>query len=246
MITFKQSGRGTDAKLSFQSAALIVIVTLITGCHPRVRVPSGGRIYFSDLANYSSERPAIENMVAQGIMTSASPGKFNPQGLVTRGDFAVSLQRMFSLPPSNHTLIFPDVTQKDAIYPAVQAVAPFMNMQLLCPGCALWAVFSPDQPMTRAESTIVLIRILLVQKRTQLLSTSEAEKVLAEVADVKSMSPGARRYFATAVKNGIVTLGNEKSFQPALQHSRADTAVLLDRVQKGFSIPVAPRFNPAV
>lgn len=243
----QRSGPAKYDTASFGSrAALLAVVALIVGCHGHMRARSEGRIFFSDLTSHSAEKPAIESMVAQGIMTSASPGKFNPDDLVTRGDFVVYAQRMFSLPPPNHVLVFPDVTQKDAVYPAVQAVAPFMNMQLLCPGCALSGVFSPKKPMTRAESTIVLVRIMIAQKKVELLSAEDTNNVLAEVADVKTMSLAARRYFATAVKNGIVTLGKEKSFQPALQHRRADTALLLDRIQKGFSIPVVPRFNPAV
>jgi len=247
MIAFDRLDGGIGLKLSFGCfAVLIIVVALIVGCHCHMRVPSAGRIFFSDLANHSLEKCAIENMAAQGIMGAASPGKFNPDGIVTRGDFAVFVRRMFILEPPDHTLVFPDVTQKDTFYPAVQAVAPFMNMQLLCPGCALSGVFTPGKPVTRAESTIVLVRILVAQKKVQLLNGGDADGILAGVADVKSMSSPARRYFATAIKSGLVTLGKERIFQPGLQHRRADTALLLDRVQKNFSIPVAPRFNPVV
>lgn len=196
---------------------------------------------FSDLANYAAQRSAIEHMVSQGIMSPISPGKFGPEAPVTRGDFATSMLYMFNLPEWAKPTEFPDVARTSAIYPAVSAAAPFMNLQILCFGCALGENFMPRQPISRAESTVVLVRILLARRQIQVLSSQQADDALANVADAKDLSPPARTLFATAIQSGILALRPDKTIQPGLQHTRADMAELLDKIQKKYEIPVVNR-----
>jgi hypothetical protein len=191
----------------------------------------------ADLANHAAAVPAIKSMVAQGIMRGVSQTQFAPDAFYRAGDFAVSMQHMFNLPAPAQPIDFPDVPRGSPIYAAVQAIAPFLGRQLLCPGCALGSNFLPNQPVTRAATTVALVNILKAQGMVQLLSPAEAEIVLANVSDASPPSPMARAIFATALKSGIIALQPDSKINLALKHTRADAAVLLDALQKRFNIP---------
>jgi len=193
----------------------------------------------SDLGGHSAEQPAINNMVSQGIMREAEPGKFEPDAGQSRADFASSMQRMFNLPMPSRPIWFSDLPPNSPIYLAVQSVAPYLHWQMLCPGCALRSDFMPSESVSRAEVTVVLTAILVAQSKIPLLSTVETERVLADVGDASDLPPAARPYFATAIKTGVLALRPGNNMALSLHPSRADTAVLLDGVQKKFNLPRA-------
>jgi hypothetical protein len=192
---------------------------------------------FTDLAAHVAEQPAINNMVTQGIIRAVSPTQFSPDAPNTRGAFAVSVQHMFNLPKPAQAVTFSDVPSSSSIFTAVQAIAPFQGRQILCSGCALGSTFGPNEPVTRAETAVLLTGILIAQKKVALTSPAEAESALAKVPDANELRGPARLYLATALQSGVITLTSASKLDPASQRTRADTAVLLDSVQKKFAIP---------
>jgi hypothetical protein len=196
---------------------------------------------FADLANHSAAAPAINSMVAQGIMRGVSQTQFAPDAFYSLGEFAVSMQHMFSLPAPAQPINFPDVPRGSPAYEAVGAVTPFLDRGLLCPGCAAGANFLPRQPVMRAFATIIIVNILNAQNKIQLVSPSEAQSVLANASDASWLPSTARIIFATALKNDIIALQPGKKINLAYQPTRAETAVLLDAVQKKFTIPPVRR-----
>jgi len=149
----------------------------------------------------------------------------------TRADFAVLIQRQFALPQPKQPILFPDVSPNDSIYPAVEAAAPFMNPLILCPGCSLTRNFFPNQPITRAISTIALVRILAAKGQLQFLSAAESASVLANSADAKQLPAAARPYFATAISRGIISFLPGNTLQPEMPVSQTDMTALLGRLQ---------------
>lgn len=192
---------------------------------------------FSDLAHHMAEEPAINRMVAQGVMRPVSPTKFAPDMPETLGEFAVSVQHMFDLPQPPKPINFSDVPPSSPIHAAVQAMVPYMGRHILCFGCALATNFLPNQPVSRAISAVTLVRILMAQKKISLLTMMEADEVLRNVEEAKTLPPPSRPYFATAIRSGILALSPEHKIEPAREHSRANMAVLLDHVQKKFNVP---------
>ena len=92
---------------------------------------------FSDLSAHAAEQPAIARIVAQGIMGPASPGKFDPDGVVTRGEFASSVQRMFALKPPVNPPLYSDVPAGTPAYQVAAAAGPYLGAHVLCGGCVL-------------------------------------------------------------------------------------------------------------
>jgi hypothetical protein len=148
-----------------------------------------------------------------------------------RGDFAVLMQQRFALPPPKRPTVFPDVPPTDPIYSAVEAVAPFVDPLVLCPGCALNRNFFPNEPITRAIATIALVRILALRGQVQFLSVAQADVLLANSPDGKQLPPLARQYFATAISRRIIALRPDNRIDMAAHDTRFDVTDVLDRLQ---------------
>jgi hypothetical protein len=193
----------------------------------------------TDVSAGSFEAKAIKNLVGQGIMPPVAPGKFDPTATMKRGDFVVALQRLFNLPAPARQMKFSDVHQGDVAYTAIEAVAPYMDKQVPCPGCDIGAKFSSDAHVSRAESAITLVRILLAQNKLQLLGDAESDKVLSSVPDSQGLPKRTRPYIATAIQAGILECCAGNTIESTQLLTRADAAETLDRVQRRFDIPPA-------
>jgi len=216
----------------------LLLISPIALAQPRFPV----RQEISDLSAHTTEAPAIHSMVTQGIMRTVNAAKFEPDAPTTRGELAVSLQHMFNLGRPAKSVEFTDIPASSPLYASVQAVAPFLGRQILCFGCALSLKFGPDEPVSRIEGAVLLTNILLAHKKFNLLSRAEAEPVLATLEDANSLKGPLRIYVATAIKNDVLTLSAPNRLNPNALHSRVQTAVTLDRVQRKFMVPpVSPR-----
>ncbi len=216
--------------------SIVVLIGSLTWDQP-LTAQKPGAVAFTDLGSHTAEQPAISRMVEQGIMRGKSAEQFAPDAAMTRGEFVVALQQMFQLQTPSQRVAVSDVPPGNSLDAAVQAAQPFLGRQLLCFGCALGSNFLPNQPMTQAEQTMALTRVLVAQNKLQLLAPTDAASVLAEVKDAGSLSPPAAPYFATAIKGGVLTLQADKTIGLATPQTRVNVATTLDAVQQKFSIP---------
>jgi len=198
------------------------------------------RVGISDLAGHAAQAPAIRSMVDQGILPTIERDAFKPDAVTTRAQLAAAVQHMFGLKGVERKPTFTDVMPESPLYGTVEAVAPFLGRQTLCFGCALGSNFEPDEPVSQLESVVLLINVLRAQKKLTLLSEKQAAPVLAGFADAASLRGPLRVYVATAIRNGLMkpTLPNRMNIAPS--HTRAQTAVLLDSVQRKFRLPKVP------
>lgn len=194
---------------------------------------------FTDLHGHSMEAAAIKNLVSQGVMSPTAPGKFDPEATMKRGDFAVALQRLFDLPQASKPMKFSDVREGDAIYGAVQAVAPFMDKQVPCPGCDLGSKFEPAKSVSRAQWAITLVRILVAQNKLQLADEAQTNATLSNVPDARDLPKRARPYFATAIQSGVMDRCAGNALELSQLIGRADVAEMLNKIQEQFKIPPA-------
>ena len=156
----------------------------------------------------------------------------------TRRDFAVMQQKTFQLPAPQTVTGFPDVPANDPDYAAIQAAAPFMNLQILCRGCMLSANFSPEVRVSRAGFTISLVRILVTNKSLQLVGIPEANGILSGVVDIDQVAIPARVYFATAIKFGVIALSSDHKLLPNVGFTRPEMTTVIQSVGQRFGNPV--------
>jgi hypothetical protein len=222
----------------FAKTAAILLITL-QQFQATAQTPSPSREKFVDLENHIAAQEAIQRMVSQSIMRPVSPTRFAPDEPVTRGEFSISLQQMFNLPAADKTSHFSDIPTRGALAEAITAVEPFMGRQLLCFGCALGTNFLPNQAVSYTEVIFTLSRILIAQNKMRLPSPSDTDAVLAMVTDANVLSGPSRPYFAAAIKDGVADL--QPAIEPGRVVTRVNLAVLLDKVQKKYSIPPTTR-----
>jgi hypothetical protein len=190
-----------------------------------------------DIPNDAETRPAIINMTRQGIMRTRTVGRFAPAEATTLGEYLISLQQLFRLSQPQHSVNFTDVPPSSPYYAAVQATAPYLYRQVLCFGCALGTNLFPEQPLTRLQSTVSLVGILGARGALPLVEKAKADQVLQGIEDAKALSPLARRFVATAISGGVISLSAPNRAQLSQVETRANTAVMLNRAQTRFQLP---------
>ena len=182
---------------------------------------------FDDLGGYDWAHEAIVALASQGVIKGVAPGKYAPAGHVTRAQFATLGQRIFQLQEPGKAATFSDVTPAHWAYGSVGAVAPYM------PGIG-GDEFGPNQNIDRQNVVAVLIRILNSRGRVVLAGADETRTILAGVADAAGIDPERRVYVATGMKYGIMLGVGDGRFDPRGVLTRAQVAVLLNRLKSNF------------
>jgi hypothetical protein len=189
----------------------------------------------SDKVQAIALAPGYKVSAVATIAYSCAPG-------VTLASFASTVQQRFNLPQPATPIHFADLAPGDPGYAGAQAIAPYLHRQILCQGCVLSANFFPNQALPRAGSAVFFVSYLMAQGKIELLSTADANAVLANVSDANAFSPLARRYLATAIKNGILPLHEGNALHGTTPLSPAEMTGVLQTMQNQFHVnAVAPQ-----
>jgi hypothetical protein len=184
---------------------------------------------FQDLGSYGWAAGAIDALAAQGVVNGVAPGRFDPGSPVTRSQFAALVNRILKLPAPLVPVGYQDVPNGSWAYGAVEAMSPFM------PGASA-TTFSPDAAIDRQDVATVLVKVLADEGLVQVLSDSESASVLGPVKDASLINPADRDYVATAIQSRIMLGNPDGTFDPTGLLSRAEIAVLLQRLEGSFGM----------
>lgn len=191
---------------------------------------AAGPPVFGDLAGYGWAATAIDDLAARGILYGVAPGRFDPGGTVTRAQFAVLMQRLFDLPQPVQAVDFADLSPSGWDYAAAQALAADLPGQ---PAAGGGTDFDPGQPIDRQDVAGVIVRLLAAAGKLTPLTAAQAQSVLAQLPDGTDVAPAARIDVATAIADGILEGDPDGSFDPAGLLTRAQLAVVLERLAAG-------------
>lgn len=182
---------------------------------------------FTDLKGYDWARTAIESLAGQEILRGMGGGRFDPGGVLTRDQVAALLQRVFQLPQPAQPVSYSDVPVSHWAYSYVQASSTYI------PPLA-GNTFGAGVACDREDAATALVRVLDEQGLLEIVPPGEADTILAGVPDAGEITPALRQLIATSIKYLIVRGMEDGSFVPAGLLTRAQAAVLLDRVQTTF------------
>lgn len=177
---------------------------------------------FRDLRGHWA-RQEIEAMAAQGLIQGVQPGYFNPDGRMTRAEFAALLVRWLDLPAPSQRPAFKDVQPKDWYYEEVHRAYAAGLIQ----GRSR-EQFCPLDPITREEAVVILVRALRYCCPEIVPSSPPA----AAWVDRQKISAWARKDIDCAKALGLVSgyqTGNGYAFSPRALATRAEGAVLIKR-----------------
>jgi len=182
-------------------------------------------------------------LASQAQVSIASPAtpltQIAPDDSSTLGDFMVAVQRLFQLPRATESVEFTDVPSNSPLIQAVEAVSPYLGRQTLCAGCALGTNLLPNQPLSRAQMAVVIVNVLVAQKKLDLPGPAETDSVLRGMEALGRRSAPVRPYLAAAFENGLLEPKPGNRIALSTPVSRAELAAALGGIQHKYSLTVA-------
>ncbi len=158
----------------------------------------------------------IEDLALRGIV-SGYEGRYNPDGTLTRGEFAKLIVLANGLAPGFGPSPFTDVKEGDWFHPYVLA-ANNAGLFTGLPG----GTFGPHDSITREQLAVVLARSLGFDGKLK-------GNVTLSFSDTAAISDWALPYVQYAVSRNLFQGDDKNRFRPADTCSRAEAAALLYR-----------------
>ena len=169
---------------------------------------------FTDVAGHWAEE-AINNLKDKGVVGGKGEGVFDPDGQVTRAEFAKMIAVMFDLKAVATESAFTDCTAADWFTPYVIAAAEAGYIKGVSD-----TEFAPNALITRQDICTILGRVLN--------TTADG----AEFVDSADIADYAAEYVDTLVGLGVINGYEDGTFKPLANATRAEVAKILDAVSK--------------
>jgi spore germination protein YaaH len=172
---------------------------------------------FDDISS-SFAKQEIVSLYEQGLLNGVGERMFRPSSPVTRAEFATLLVRLFGLETVNSAIpSYRDTPGQAWYYGSVEAASQLGLVQGMSEDA-----FAPAASVTREQAAVVLARAL------KLSAPASASLTYHDAAQVGSWAAGA----VQAVGAAGLMLGDSGQFRPKDSLSRAEIAVLLDRIEQ--------------
>jgi hypothetical protein len=176
---------------------------------------------FTDIADHWAKAD-IELMAARWVVRGDGNGLFDPNGKVTRAQFAVMLSRAMLLPAATTKPNFSDVTPQDYFYNELAAAVEAGLIKGYDDG-----TFRPNDLITREQLAVMITRALRVSGKVQ--AGAGSASVLTPFTDLGQVSAWALDELTVAVEQGIVSGTTTTTLAPLANASRAEAAVMVRR-----------------
>ncbi len=167
----------------------------------------------------------VELLANRLIINGVSESRFDPDGEVTRAQFAAILVRALGLDKREQVAHFLDINDSDwyeeAIQMAVQAgiVAGYTD-----------GSFRPDQPISRQELTVMLQRAAKFVGISPLARPSAYQQVTGKFDDSDLTFQWAQDAMSEAIQRGWIVGRTNTQLAPQGTASRAEAAVMIKRL----------------
>ncbi|WP_052130237.1 S-layer homology domain-containing protein [Ureibacillus sinduriensis] len=185
---------------------------------------------FSDVTPKHWAYSSIMKASQQGLVEGYN-GKFNPNGKVTRAEFATFLSRVFDGGKGLQNT-FSDVP---STHWATDAINEGIALGFIKPNDYNNNKFSPDQTMTRNEIVKWLVNGLVSQNPIYSTILEELDSDLTLLPVTEFYKGGLDKedipYFGVALGTGLITGYADFSIRPNGNTSRSEVVVMLFRIQ---------------
>ena len=179
--------------------------------------------YFSDMKGYEWAEPSVNYLAEKGFVSGREEGKFDPESTITRAEFAAIVVRMFGDEGKiSGNTVLSDVPANKWYYKEVYSAFELGFFKGKGDG-----KFDPESNITRQEvavSAANLIKKFDLAKETNVDLTYKDDDAIASWAKDNV-------YFV--LKRGVMQ-GYENKFNPENKITRAEAAVVLEKLAKGY------------
>ena len=156
---------------------------------------------FADTEN-SPYRQAVESLAGQGIINGKSDTEFDPEGTVTRAEFAAIIVRALELEAKGSNN-FNDVSESDWFFTAVSAAYENGIINGISD-----TEFNPYGNITREEAAVMAARAAEYAGSDTGMNDDTIRNVLAQFTDYTAVSEWAREPLAFCYDIGILSQDN--------------------------------------
>ena len=181
---------------------------------------TGSAANFSDVPATHWASESIGKLSSAGIIKGVPGGGFNANGNSKRADVAIMLTRLLGLENKTSTARFSDVSPNAYYANAVGVARQYGIINGNADG-----TFNPESYISRQDTMVMISRIL----DNLNVSTNADTTVLAQFSDTANISSYALEATSKLVNLGIIN-GNEGKINPKYAITRAEMAVIMDRV----------------
>ena len=181
---------------------------------------TGSAANFSDVPATHWASESIGKLSSAGIIKGVPGGGFNANGNSKRADVAIMLTRLLGLENKTSTARFSDVSPNAYYANAVGVARQYGIINGNADG-----TFNPESYISRQDTMVMISRIL----DNLNVSTNADTTVLAQFSDTANISSYALEATSKLVNLGIIN-GNEGKINPKHAITRAEMAVIMDRV----------------
>lgn len=169
---------------------------------------------FRDTAGHWAEK-TLDEWQDEGLIDGYGDGSFQPNGTVTRAEFAKLVNRTLGFTAESE-ISFSDVTERDWFHAEVARAVAAGYAQ------GSGGLFRPNQPVTRAEAAAMLARA------AGLAANEERADAFADAASIPAWAKGS---VGAAAEAGYMTGYPNGAFGALDPITRAEAVVTLDRVR---------------
>lgn len=173
----------------------------------------------------------IERMANKWIITGKGNNLFDPSGALTHAEAITLLVRALGLKEETKDSPYPDVSQ--AWFTGAVNTAYKAGLIVGSEGADYNSRLKPTEKISREEFTVMLVRAIKYAGRS--IGQEEGQQLL-RFKDDQTISEWARESVAIASHFGIIIGDDRGNFNPQHTTSRAEAAVMLDRLLRALGL----------
>ncbi|MGO4109567.1 InlB B-repeat-containing protein [Paenibacillus sp. YAF4_2] len=181
-------------------------------------------VSFPDV-NHHWAKSAVEDMGSRLIVGGAGEGLFYPNKAITRAEFAAIIVRALGLQLEKGIGSFSDVKTSAWYSAAVQTAYSHELINGYTDGS-----FHPNDSITREQAMKIIAKAMVLTGIPADLQESKVNELINGFSDKGSISVWAKSGIAACLQTGIVSGQSASILAPAAKITRAETAVLIQRL----------------
>ncbi len=185
--------------------------------------------YFSDLSDYLWAEESILKLYYMGVVNGVQVGLYAPERAVTRAEFAKLITTALGMVDDEAKCEFQDVSAEDWSY---KYIASAFEKGVV--NGTSDTTFEPDSTITREQMAVMCCNAMKAYKET--IFDTEEEAAVTEFEDSESIEPYAFYAVSTLNRKGIINGTGNNFFEPKLESTRAEAAVIICRMLSALDI----------
>lgn len=187
-------------------------------------------VEFSDVTDHWA-KDSINNMGSKMVISGVGANNYDPDRDITRAEVAAIVVRAFGLEDGLGEETFNDVSESVWFCGAVKTAVSYG----LIKGCGD-GTFQPNDKITREQAMAIIPHAMDKTGLEVKITETEIEELLSDYTEATSVSSYAMESVAACIKTGIVNGRTETSLAQQSTISRAEVAVIVERLLQKFDL----------